>query len=52
MCDVTWLFNAYVDGVVWDINVRMLAGGLSLVSAESREWNVSHLLFIDDVAFV
>ena len=31
-----WLFNIYIDGVVREINVRMLVRGLNLVNACGR----------------
>ncbi len=36
-----WLFNIYMDGVVREVNARMLGGDLSLVNPDSREWNLS-----------
>ncbi len=47
-----WLFNIYVDGVVREVNARMLSRGLSLVNVDSRGWNLSQLLFADDIEFV
>ncbi len=47
-----WLLNVYMDGVVREVNVRMLGKGLSLVNADSREWNLSQLLFADDTVLV
>ena len=47
-----WLFNIYMDGVVREVNMRVLGRGLSLVSAERREWKVNQLLFADDTALV
>ncbi len=41
-----------MDGVVREVNARMLGTGLNLVNADSREWNLSQLLFADDTAFV
>ncbi len=47
-----WLFNVYMDGVVREVNARMLGRGLSLVNSDGREWNLSQLLFADDMALV
>ncbi len=47
-----WLFNVYMDGVIWEVNARMLGRGLSLVNADGREWNLKKLLFADDTALV
>jgi len=44
-----WLFNDYIDGVVREVNARMLG---SLVNADSREWNLNRLLFAEDTALV
>ncbi len=46
------LFNVYMDGVVREVNARMLGTGLSLVNNDGREWNLSQMLFADDTAFV
>ena len=47
-----WLFNICRDGVVREVNMRVLGRGLSLVGAEGREWKVNQLLFADDTALV
>ncbi len=47
-----WLFNVYMDGVVREVNARMLGRGLSLVNADGRERKLSQLLFADDTTFV
>ncbi len=47
-----WLFDADMDGVVREVNARMLGRGLSLVNADGREWNLDQLLFADDTALV
>ncbi len=52
MCDVALLFNVYMDGVVREVNARMLGRGLILVYADGREWNLNQLLFADDTALV
>ncbi len=47
-----WLFIVYMDGIVREVHVRSLGRGSSLVNADSREWNLSQLLFADDTALV
>ena len=47
-----WLFNIYMDGVVREVNMRVLGQGLNLVSAGGREWKLNQLLFADDTALV
>ena len=32
LCDVPWLFNVYMDGVVREVNVRVLRKELELLS--------------------
>ena len=47
-----WLFNIFMDGVVREVNARMLGRGLRLRNADGLEWNVNQLLFADDTALV
>jgi len=47
-----WLFNVYMDGVVREVNARMLGKGLSLINADGKEWSLNQLLFPDDSALV
>ena len=47
-----WLFNVYMDGVVREVNVRMLGKGLELLSARGGKFEISQLLFADDTALV
>ena len=46
------LFNVYMDGVVREVNARMLGRGLSLVGENGREWRLNQLLFADDTALL
>ena len=32
-----WLFNVYMDGVVREVNVRMLGSGLSSINPDDSE---------------
>ena len=47
-----WLFNVYMDGVVREVNVRVLGKGLDLLSANDGRFEINQLLFADDTAFV
>ena len=47
-----WLFNVYVDGVVREVNVRVLWKGLELVSANGGRFKINQLLFADGTALV
>ena len=47
-----WLFNVYMDGVVREVNVRVLDIGLELLSANGGRFEINQLLFADDVALV
>ena len=47
-----WLFNAYMDGVVRDVNVRVLWKGLDLVNTNGGRFDINQLLFADDTALV
>ena len=46
------LFNAYMDGVVREVNVRVLGKGLGLLSANGGRFEINQLLFADDTALV
>ena len=47
-----WLFNVYIDGVVREVNVRMLETGLDLQSSNGNMLEINQLLFADDTALV
>ena len=47
-----WLFNVYMDGVVREVNVRMLGKGLKLLSENGGRFETNQLLFADDTALV
>jgi len=47
-----WLFNMYMDGIVSEVNARVLGRGLELVSGNGEKWEVCQLLFADDTALV
>ena len=47
-----WLFNVYMDGVVREVNVRVLGKGLELLNADGGRFEINQLLFADDTALV
>ena len=40
-----WLCNVYMDGVVREVNVRVLGKGLELLSANGSKFEINQLLF-------
>ena len=46
-----WLLNIYIDGVVREVNVRVLGKGRFL-SANGGRFEINKLLFADDTALV
>ena len=36
-----WLFNVYMDGVVRDVNVRVLRKGLELLNADGGRFEIN-----------
>ena len=47
-----WLFSVFMDGVVGEVNVRVLGKGLELLSANDGRFELNQLLFVDDTAQV
>ena len=47
-----WLFNLYIDGLVREVNARVLGRGLKLVDGNDNEWKPNQLLFADDTVVV
>ena len=47
-----WLFNKYMDGVVREMNFRVLGKGLELLSANGGRFEIHQLLFADDTELV
>ena len=47
-----WLFNAYMDGVVREVNVRVLGEELELLCANGCRFEINQLLFADHTALV
>ena len=42
------LFNMYMDGVVREVNERVLGWGVELIGQEGDVWRVNQLLYADD----
>ena len=47
-----WLLNVYMDGVVREVNVRVLGKGLELLSANGGRFEINQLLIADDTVLV
>ena len=47
-----WLFTVYMDGVVGEVNARVLGKGLELLSVNGGRFEINQLLFADDTALV
>ena len=47
-----WMFNLYMDGVVGEVNVRVLEKRLELLSANGGRLEINQLLCVDDIALV
>ena len=47
-----WLFNVYMDGVVQEVNVRVLGKGLELKSVNDGRFEINQLIFADDTALM
>ena len=47
-----WLCNVYMDGMLREVNVRVLRKGLELMSANGDRLATNQLLFADDAALV
>ena len=52
LCDVSMVFNVYMDSVVPKVNVRVLGKGLELLHATGGRFEINQLLFSDDTALV
>ena len=47
-----WLFGVYINGVVREVNARVLGNGLKLLSVNGLRFEINQLLFADDTALV
>ena len=45
-----WLFNVYMDGVVQEVNARVLGKGLELLCANGGKFEINQLLVANDTA--
>ena len=39
----SWFFNVYIDGMVQEVNVRVLGKGLELLSAHGGRFDINQL---------
>ena len=47
-----WLFTLCLDGVVREVNVRVLGRGLEFLSTNGGRFEINQLLFADDTVLV
>ena len=47
-----WLFSLYIDGVVREVNARVLVRGLKLVDGNDSVWKLNQMLFAGDTVVV
>ena len=47
-----WLFNVYMDGVVREVNARVLGKRLGLMRAKGGRYEIKQLLLADDTSLV
>ena len=47
-----WLFNMYKDGVMREVNKRVLDSGVKLVGREGDVWRVNQLLYVDGAVLI
>ena len=47
-----YLFNVFMNGVVREVNARVLGKGLELLSVNGITIEINQLLFTDDTALV
>ena len=47
-----WLVNVYMDGVVREVNVRVVGKVLELLSVKGGRFEINQLLFANDTALV
>ena len=48
----SWLFNLCADGMVRDVNARVLSGGLKLVDGNDHGWELNQLLLAYDTVVI
>ena len=47
-----WLFSVYMDGVVREVNIKVLVKGMKLLTSNGGRFETNRLLFADDTAQV
>lgn len=47
-----WLFNMYMDGVVREVNAKVMGRGAELIEEDGQRWELSQLLFADDTVLI
>ena len=47
-----WFFNLYMDGVVREVNARLLWKGLELLSVNGCRFGINEQLFADATALI
>ena len=47
-----WLFNLYIDGMVREVNARVLGRRLKMLDGNDNEWELNQLLLADDTVVV
>ena len=51
-----WMFNLFIDGVVREVNTRLIGMGVKMLESGSggvvMEWLLDQLLFADDTTIV
>ena len=47
-----WLFNMHMDGVVREVNERVLGRGVESLGQDGNVWRVNQLLYADDTVLV
>ena len=52
MCDVSLVVLCIYDGVVREVNAKVLGKGLELLSVNGGRFEISQVLFADDTAIV
>ena len=47
----SWVLNLYMDGVMKEVNARVMGKGMKL-EHESKEWEIYKLLYADDTVLI
>jgi hypothetical protein len=46
------LFNIFIEGVMREVNSRVMETGVAFVSDNGREWQLNQILYADHTALV